>query len=143
MNLNVQFEVVLASLSFGVLFMILYDLFNLLLYRKKGKFSRLILEIIFMGTMTLFFFYIMLKIANANLNIFIPLFIFLGIAIYFFFLRYSFLSYYQYLYSKINLYIKRKKLSIRAKFDIIKMKKRKARIKKHEKNLKSKESKVS
>ena len=44
MDIQIQFEVILTSFFFGFLFMIIYDLLNCFLYKKKGKFIRLIIE---------------------------------------------------------------------------------------------------
>ncbi len=144
MNILIQFQIILASFFFGILFMILYDFVNRLLYFKKGKLIRLLLEIIFFLSMTLFFFFMMLKIANAKLNIFIPLFIVLGILFYIFTLQSYFQKTYQFVFHKFGIKIKQKKLYLSAKYDKIKMKRRKARLKKkHEKNTKSKESHIS
>ncbi len=143
MNLLIQFQIILASFFFGIFFMIFYDFLNRLLYFKKGTLLRLILEIIFFSTMTLFFFLVMLKIANAKLNIFIPLFILLGIVVYVLTMQPYFQKVYQFIFYKFGTKIKQKRLYFSAKFDIIKMKRRKARLKRHEKNRKSKKSNIS
>ena len=122
MNLSSQFEVILASLLFGILFMIIYECINTFMYYKKGKLIRFIVETIYFLFMSLLFFLIMLKICYASLNIFIPLFIILGIILYISFLQ----SYFQYAYNISYKYICKKidnkKVEIKAKFDIIKTK---------------------
>ena len=138
MSILVQFEVILASFFFGMIFMILFDLFNRLFYRKKGKLVRLVAEVLFFCIMALLFFYIMLKIANARLNIFIPLFIIIGALIYIFYLQNYFLTAYQFVFNKIHNKIKQKKLYWSARIDAMKMKKRKAKYQKQEKRKKLK-----
>ena len=138
MSILVQFEVILASFFFGMIFMILFDLFNRLFYRKKGKLVRLIAEVLFFCLMALLFFYIMLKIANSRLNIFIPLFIIIGALIYIFYLQNYFLTAYQFVFNKIQNKIKQKKLHWSARIDAMKMKKRKSKYRKQEKRKKSK-----
>lgn len=143
MNLLVQFEVILSSYLFGIIFMIFYDFLNRLLYNKKGKLIRFLIELIFFVLMSILFFIIMLKISNANLNIFIPLFLFLGILTYIFTIQYYFTFAYQKLFEYISLKIKKQKLFLSSKFDIIKMKYRKAKIARYEKNKRSKRNSSS
>ena len=79
----------------------------------------------------------MLEISNNQLNIFLPLFIILGIITYILLLQ----SFFQHINEIIFNKIKCKRLSLKAKFDIIKMERRKKKKKrKYEKNKKSKES---
>lgn len=138
MNLSTQFEVIIASLLFGILLMIIYEFINRFMYYKKGKLIRLVVETICFLLMSLLFFIIMLKISYARLNIFIPVFIFLGIIIYLFLLQTHFQYAFNYIFSFLTKKVNNKKLVIKAKFDIIKMKLRKALNKRYEKSSKSK-----
>ena len=137
MELSKQFQVILASFLFGILFMIIYDFINRATYSKKGKIFRFIIELITFLSLSFLFFLIMLKISNNQLNIFLPLFIILGIITYILLLQ----SFFQHVNEIIFNKIKCKRLSLKAKFDIIKMERRKKRLKrKYEKNKKPKES---
>jgi hypothetical protein len=137
MELSKQFQVILASFLFGILFMIVYDFINRATYNKKGKIIRLIIEFITFVSLSFLYFQIMLKISNNQLNIFLPLFIILGIITYILLLQ----SFFQHINEIIFNKIKCKRLSLKAKFDIIKMERRKKKKKrKYEKNKKSKES---
>ena len=140
MNLSSQFEVILASSLFGILFMIIYEFINTFMYYKKGKLIRFFVETIYFLFMSLSFFLIMLKICYANLNIFIPVFIILGIILYIVFLQ----NYFQYAYNILYKYIRKKidnkKVEIKAKFDIIITKLRKIKLKKYEKSSKQKKN---
>ena len=137
MELSKQFQVILASFLFGILFMIIYDFINRVTYSKKGKIIRFIIELITFLSLSFLYFLIMLKISNNQLNIFLPLFIILGIITYIFLLQ----SFFQHVNEIIFNKIKCKRLSLKAKFDIIKMERRKKRLKrKYEKNKKPKES---
>lgn len=137
MELSKQFQEILASFLFGVLFMIIYDFINRATYSKKGKISRFIIELITFLSLSFLYFLIMLKISNNQLNIFLPLFIILGIITYILLLQ----SFFQHVNEIIFNKIKCKRLSLKAKFDIIKMERRKKRLKKkYEKNKKPKES---
>ena len=135
-----QFEVMISSFFFGIFFMITFDFFNRMFYKKKGKLIRLIFETLLFLLLTLLFFIIVLNTYNGNFNIFIPMFIMLGIIIYMYFLQYNFQYAFNDTILKISKKIKQKRLYLSSKFDIIKMKRRKARINKYEKNQKSKKS---
>ena len=137
MELSKQFQVILASFLFGILFMIVYDFINRAIYHKKGKIIRFIIELITFISLSFLYFQIMLEISNNQLNIFLPLFIILGIITYILLLQ----SFFQHINEIIFNKIKCKRLSLKAKFDIIKMERRKKRLKrKYEKNKKPKES---
>ena len=137
MELSKQFQVILASFLFGILFMIIYDFINRVTYSKKGKIIRFIIELITFLSLSFLYFLIMLKISNNQLNVFLPLFIILGIITYILLLQ----SFFQHVNEIIFNKIKCKRLSLKAKFDIIKMERRKKRLKrKYEKNKKPKES---
>ena len=133
-----QFEVMISSFFFGIFFMITFDFFNRMFYKKKGKLIRLVFEILLFLLLTLLFFIIVLNTYNGNFNIFIPMFIMLGIIIYMYFLQYHFQYAYSNLFHFLSKKIKQKKLYLSSKFDTIKMNRRKARIKRYEKNQKSK-----
>ena len=136
MNLSTQFQVILLNFLYGILFMIVYDFINRLTYKKKGKIIRFIVELITFLILTLIYFILMLAICNNVLNIFSPLFIFLGIIVYIVLIQKFFQNINEIIFTKI----KCKRLYFKAKFDIIKMKRRKNRLVKHEKNRKPKES---
>lgn len=142
MDIQIQFQVILTSFLFGFLFMIIYDLLNCFLYKKKGKIIRLFVETLVFLLLTLLYFILMLNIYNAKLNIYIPLFVFLGIIVYMFTVQSSFQYAYNNIYQFLSKKLKQKKLYFSSKFDIIKMKIRKARITKHEKNKKSKKGNI-
>ena len=136
MNLKTQFEIILTSTIFGFLFMIIFDFINRLMYNKKGKIIRLAFETIVFLMYTFSFFYVMLQINNNNLSIYVPIFLIVGMLIY----NCTIQSIIQYTYEQFFKKINQKKLHIKAKFDIIKMERRKKKIEKYEKNQKSKKS---
>lgn len=137
MGLSTQFEVVLFSFLFPILFMICFDQFNVVFINKKGKLIRLIFEIIFFLFFTVLFFFFLLKICNAKFNINIIFFLFLGLSFYIHVLKIHFLEYYDEINKKIQKKLTLIKLSYKAKCDRIKMYKRK---KKNEKNSRPKRS---
>ena len=89
-----------------------------------------------LGLYTFSFFYVMLQINNNNLSIYVPIFLIVGMLIY----NCTIQSIIQYTYEQFFKKINQKKLHIKAKFDIIKMERRKKKIEKYEKNQKSKKS---
>lgn len=137
MNLNEQFQVIIVSILFGIIFMIFYEFVNKLTYNKKGKIIRFIIELIYFLFMSLLFFIILLYINDAVFNIFIILFLFIGIIIYLL----LFQIYFQKLYAFIFSFLKNKYNKvinpIKEKFAIINKKKK---VKKHEKNKRSKKN---
>lgn len=138
MNNKIQFEVILTSFFFGIILMILYDFLNCFLYNKKGKLIRFLIELIFFSMMSLLFFIVLLKISNANFNIFIPIFVFLGVLTYLFTIQYFFTSLYNKLFVLFSNKLKEKKILFHTKFDIIKENFRKRKMKRNEKNQRSK-----
>lgn len=137
MEILKQFEVILLSFFYSILFMILFDFFNRLFYCKKGKLIRLPFEILFFLILTLVFFILLLKVYDAKFNIFIILFIVLGVITYVLLLQIHFQLYNDYLFKKINNKLTHFKFKLKVKFGIIKMKYRKAKIK-YAKNSRSK-----
>ena len=137
MEILKQFEVLLLSYFYSILFMIIFDFFNRLFFFKKGKIIRLPFELLFFLIMTLIFFILLLKIYDGKFNIFIILFIVLGVITYMMCLQIHFLRYYDYLFKKINNKITHFKFKIKVKFGIMKMKYRK-RKQEHAKNSRSK-----
>ena len=137
MEILKQFEVILLSYFYAILFMILYEFFNRLFYSKKGKFIRLPFEIIFFLIMTLIYFVLLLKIYDGKFNIFIILFVILGIITYMMLLQIHVLRYYDYIFKKINNKLTHFKFKLKSKFAIIKMNYRKRKIE-HEKNSRTK-----
>ena len=137
MEILKQFEVLLLSYFYSILFMIIFDFFNRLFFFKKGKLIRLPFELLFFLMMTLIFFILLLKIYDGKFNIFIILFMVLGVITYMMCLQIHFLRYYDYLFKRLNNKIIYFKFKIKAKFGIMKMKYRK-RKQEHAKNSRSK-----
>lgn len=137
MEILKQFEVLLLSYFYSILFMIMFDFFNRLFFFKKGKIIRLPFELLFFLMMTLIFFILLLKIYDGKFNIFIILFMILGVITYMMCLQIHVLRYYDYLFKKINNKITHFKFKIKVKFGIMKMKYRK-RKQEHAKNSRSK-----
>ena len=137
MEILKQFEVLLLSYFYSILFMIIFDFFNRLFFFTKGKIIRLPFELLFFLMMTLIFFILLLKIYDGKFNIFIILFMVLGVITYMMCLQIHFLRYYDYLFKKINNKITHFKFKIKVKFGIMKMKYRK-RKQEHAKNSRSK-----
>ena len=137
MEILKQFEVILFSYFYAILFMILFDLFNRIFFTKKGKIIRFPFELFFFLTMTLIFFILLLKIYDGKFNVFIILFIILGVITYVLSLQIHILRYYDYLFKRLNNKITHFKFKIKAKFGIMKMKYRK-RKQEHAKNSRTK-----
>lgn len=132
-----QFELILLSFFYSIFFMFIYDLFNALFYKQKGKIIRFVFELILFILATLLFFICMLIIYNGKFNIFIILFLILGIILYVYLLQPFVLKYYSYLININKNKLLHFKLSIKSKFDIIKMNRRKKKIE-NEKNRRTK-----
>ena len=82
MSLELQFQVIIFSFLFGVIFLAIYQLFNIIFYRLKGTLIRFVFEIILFGFCVTVYFIILFIINNAILNIYLPLFIILGAIFY-------------------------------------------------------------
>ena len=102
MELSKQFQVILASFLFGILFVIIYDFINRATYNKKGKIIRFIIELITFLSLSFIYYLIMLKISNNQLNIFLPLFIILGIIAYILLLQSFFQHVNEIIFNKIK-----------------------------------------
>lgn len=139
MNLNVQFQVILVSYFYGFFFMIQFDIFNRLFYYKKGKFIRLLFEIIFYVFNALIYFILMLKTNNAIFNIFSLLFISFGIISYLILLQKYILKYLNYLFNKVAKKVLIIRLKLKVKYDKIIMERRKRKLE-YEKNKRTKGS---
>lgn len=138
MDLNQQFQMIIACILFGIIYMIAFELINRSLYKQKGKLIRLIIELISFLFITLCFFITMLLVCNANLNLFIPLFIIIGILIYICFLEKYFQAIINKFISKIENRQKQFAILLSNKFAIIKKRYERHKIKRHEKNKRSK-----
>lgn len=140
MDLSTQFQMIITCILFGIIYMITFEFINRLLYRKKGKIIRLLVETISFVFVTLIFFICMLLIANAKLNIFIPLFLLLGVTLYICFLE----KYFQEVIDKFICKIENKQKQLAFlftnKFAIIKKRYERHKNKRHEKNKRSKAS---
>lgn len=122
MTLSQQFQILLFSFLYGFFIMMLFDLFNRILFRQKGKLIRLVLEIIFFTLSSFVYFILHLFISNAIFNIFLPIFLLIGIFTYIYTLQ----PYFLVLYDKIVHHYANKFhtiwLSFLKKIDIIKVK---------------------
>lgn len=82
MTLDKQFQVFLGSIVLGMLFLGLWSLLNVFLYRLKNSIVRLPIETaFFMGCAYLYYRFLLL-ICNGVLNIFYPVAILIGAYIY-------------------------------------------------------------
>lgn len=122
MTLPQQFQILLFSFLYGFLMMMIFDLFNRMLFRQKGKLIRLVLEIFFFSVASLLYFIIHLFISNAIFNIFLPVFLILGIFAYIYTLQPYCLVLYDRIVTKFSKKIHHLWLSFSRKIDIIKIK---------------------
>ncbi len=95
MNLGQQFQIIIFSFLFGILFLASYDLFNRIFYRIKGKFVRFVLELILFSLLSSLYFIILFLINDAVLTIYLPLLIILGALFYIKFLSFPLLRFYE------------------------------------------------
>ena len=102
MNLGQQFQVILFSLLFGMIFLACYDIFNRTFYKIRGKLVRFVLELIFFSVLSTIYFFILFLINDAILSIYMPLFLILGGFIYMKFLSFPLLCIYEKIVGKIE-----------------------------------------
>ena len=95
MSLSQQFQIIIFSFLFGILFLASYDLFNRIFYRIKGKFVRFVLELIFFSILSGLYFLVLFLINEAVLTIYLPLLIILGALFYIKFLSFPLLRLYE------------------------------------------------
>lgn len=95
MNLSQQFQIIIFSFLFGILFLASYDLFNRIFYKIKGKFVRFVLELIFFSILSSLYFLVLFLINDAVLTIYLPLLIILGALFYIKFLSFPLLRLYE------------------------------------------------
>ena len=95
MSLSQQFQIIIFSFLFGILFLASYDLFNRIFYRIKGKFVRFVLELIFFSILSGLYFLVLFLINDAVLTIYLPLLIILGALFYIKFLSFPLLRLYE------------------------------------------------
>ena len=124
MSLSQQFQIIIFSFLFGILFLASYDLFNRIFYRIKGKFVRFVLELIFFSILSGLYFLVLFLINDAVLTIYLPLLIILGALFYIKFLSFPLLRLYeimiQWVKKKLSQYNKKMKKNLK----IIKKKKK-------------------
>lgn len=123
MNLGQQFQIIIFSFLFGIIFLASYDLFNRIFYKIKGKFVRFVLELIFFSLLSSFYFFILFAINDAVLTIYLPLLIILGALFYIKFLSFPLLIIYESIIKKIKnkirpCFLSIKKYLIRIKINI-------------------------
>ncbi len=136
MNLGQQFQVILFSLLFGMIFLACYDIFNRTFYKIRGKLVRFVLELIFFSVLSTIYFFILFLINDAILSIYMPLFLILGGFIYMKFLSFPLLCIYEKIVGKIEHKLSKIHLFFSKKKDIIKIKILKLRNRIYEKNAK-------
>ena len=120
MSLELQFQVIIFSFLFGVIFLAIYQLFNIIFYRLKGTLIRFVFEIILFGFCVTVYFIILFIINNAILNIYLPLFILLGAIFYQKYLSFPFLLVYGKIRKNYDYKIEKTKKSIYNKINKLK-----------------------
>ena len=117
MSLSQQFQIIIFSFLFGILFLASYDLFNRIFYRIKGKFVRFVLELIFFSILSGLYFLVLFLINDAVLTIYLPLLIILGALFYIKFLSFPLLRLYeimiQWVKKKLSPYKQKKKKNLK------------------------------
>ena len=142
MSLSQQFQIIIFSFLFGIFFLAVYDLFNRLFYKIKGKFVRVVFELILFSLLSTIYFFILFIINDAVLTIYLPLSLIIGGLFYFKFLSFPLLTLYESIIKKIKNRIRPYYLSISKKFAIMKEKRKERRQKFHEKIAKLKSKKT-
>lgn len=112
MSLQEQFQIIIFSFLYSIIFIATYNLLNRLTYKIKGHILRLFLELSFFTLHSLLFFYVLLKLNNAILSIYIPLAFIAGILFYLKFLSFHTLLFYEHLIK----YLKKKMLPVKKHF---------------------------
>lgn len=102
MSLSQQFQIIIFSFLFGILFLASYDLFNRIFYRIKGKFVRFVLELIFFSILSGLYFLVLFLINDAVLTIYLPLLIILGALFYIKFLSFPLLRLYEIMIQRVK-----------------------------------------
>lgn len=123
MSLSQQFQIIIFSFLFGILFLASYDLFNRIFYRIKGKFVRFVLELIFFSTLSGLYFLVLFLINDAVLTIYLPLLIILGALFYIKFLSFPLLRLYeimiQWVKKKLSPYNQKTKKNLKKLKDVL------------------------
>ncbi len=142
MSLSQQFQIIIFSFLFGIFFLAVYDLFNRLFYKIKGKFVRFVFELILFSLLSTIYFFILFVINDAVLTIYLPLSLIIGGLFYFKFLSFPLLKLYESIIKSIKNKFRPYYLSILKKFAIMKEKRKERRRKLHEKIAKFKSKKA-
>lgn len=142
MSLSQQFQIIIFSFLFGIFFLAVYDLFNRLFYKIKGKLVRFVFELILFSLLATIYFFILFMINDAVLTIYLPLSLILGGLFYFKFLSFPLLKLYESIIKKIKNKFRPYYLSISKKFAIMKEKSKERRRKLYEKIAKFKSKKT-
>lgn len=123
MSLSQQFQIIIFSFLFGILFLASYDLFNRIFYRIKGKFVRFVLELIFFSILSGLYFLVLFLINDAVLTIYLPLLIILGALFYIKFLSFPLLRLYeimiQWVKKKLSPYNQKTKKNLKKLKDVL------------------------
>lgn len=120
MSLSEQFQIIVFSFLFGIFFLACYHFFNAFLYKAKGTIFRLLLEILFFGSMVTIYFFILFLINDARMSIYLPIFFLLGCYIYYKYMSFPFLVLYEKIKGKMHQHFIKIRLFFSKKCSIIK-----------------------
>lgn len=122
MSLIDQFEIIIFSFVYGIIFISIYDLFNRLFYKIKGKLIRFVLELTLFSILSIVYFFTLFLLNDASLSIYLPISLILGMLFYYKFVCFYMLSLYENIIKSINNKLDPVKVYFRKKFVIIKLK---------------------
>ena len=106
-ELEVQFQVVVASVFLGMVFTNFYTFIDIIL--SKSKIIRVILELSYFLSITIFYYYIIFILNNGKLSIYMPVCLALGYYLHMKFYDKYFSCLYKYWFLKIHSIIEKKK----------------------------------
>ena len=106
-ELETQFQIVSVGVLFGLFFTTLYKFIDIML--GKSKVFRAIIELCFFFTGAICYYYLIYIINRGILNVYMPAAILFGYYIYMRFYDKYFSCLYEYLFSRFNSIIKKKK----------------------------------
>lgn len=91
MNIDIQFQTIVASLLYGLGWGFCYGGFNRTLLHLKNQLLRGLCEIVFDCAMIVGFFFLIVKINNGNFSVYLYLSLICGVAIYYLYFSYGYL----------------------------------------------------
>lgn len=127
MSLGKQFQIILISYLFGMIFLACYDIFNRTFYKLKGKLVRFVFELIFFSVLVTIYYFVIFLINDGILSIYMPLFLIIGGLVYLKFVSSPLQCLYEKIVGRIEQKLTKLHLFFLKKCNIMKLKLRKLR----------------